>query len=472
VLCLLILAIQPGSAQTSKGILAGVVRDSSGAVVANADVTITNEGTNETRTVTTTSTGAYRVEAINPGPYEIHVVSSGFTAVDVKHVNVQPSVVTNYDATLLVGKSEVSVTVEANGNTLNTDNAQLSGTINTAELQTVPIFTLNPAELTSTLPGVTRQFSTVQNLGGVGGNGTIKLTVNGARPRANNFMIDSQDANDVSIGGEAVQPVLPDFFQSVSVLLNDASAEYGRSGGAVINQITKSGTNQFHGSVHEIYTGSGLDAIDGQTRRSEPAAGRAAKSRYDQHQYGFTLGGPAIRNKLFGFGGATFIRYYGNFQFPNAELPDAGGFAQLKAMAAAGNTQAAALLGYLNNGSYLTSGYSLLQSGTESLAVSPRPGCAAGCNVSTSTFNRLPTPAQQPETQWTYKVDYTPRAADTFSVHYLHDRGLTAPYYPLNPTTLPGFDATAGGPTELGGGNWVHLFTPNLLNEFAPLKFG
>ena len=78
----------------------------------------------------------------------------------------------------------------------------------------------------------------------------------------------------------------------------------------------------------------------------------------------------------------------------------------------------------------------------------------------------MPTPAQQPETQWTYRVDFTPRSADTFSVRYLHDRGLTAPYYPLNPTTLPGFDATAGGPTEFGGGNWVHVFTPNLLNEF------
>lgn len=464
-MCLLFLAIDPGSAQTSKGTVAGVVRDSSGAVVASADVIITNEGTNETRVVISSSTGSYRVEAINPGPYAIHIASPGFMSVEVKHVNVQPSVVTNYDATLLVGKSQESVTVEANGNTINMDNAQLSGSIATTELQQMPIFTLNPAELTSTLPGVTRELSTVQNLGGSGGNGLIKLTVNGARPRTNNFMIDSQDANDVSIGGEAFQPVLPDLFQSVGVLLNDASAEYGRGGGAVINQITKSGTNQIHGSIHEIYTGSGLDAIDGQTRRAKPKADRSIKSRYDQHQYGFTLGGPAMKNKLFGFGGATFIRYYGNFQFPAVELPDANGLAQLRAISTAGNAQAAALLGYLNNGSYVTSGYSLLQTGTENLGVSARPGCAAGCTISTSKFNRLPTPAQQPETQWTYKVDYTPRPADTFSVHYLHDRSLTAPYYPLNPTTLPGFDTVSGGPTELGG-NWVHIFTANLLNEF------
>ena len=358
-LCVLFLT-QPGISQTSKGILSGVVRDSSGAVVSGAAVTISNEATGESRSVTTSGEGTYRIDAINPGPYQIHVAAAGFTSVDVKHINVQPSVITSYDATVAVGRSEVTVTVEASGNTINTDNAQLSGTIAAAELRMLPIFTLNPAELTSTLPGVTRQFSTVQNLGGIGGNGTLKFTVNGARPRANNFLIDSQDANDVSIGGEAVQPILPDMFQSVSVLLNDASAEFGRGGGAVINQITQSGTNQFHGSVHEIYTGSGLDALDGQTRRAKPTTDRGIKSRYNQHQYGFTLGGPIIKNKLFGFGGASFIRYYGNFQFPAAELPDAAGFAQLKAISAAGNAQATALLGYLNNGSYLTSGYSLL----------------------------------------------------------------------------------------------------------------
>ena len=466
ILCFLFLSVQFGVAQTSKGTLAGVVRDSSGAVVANATVVISNEATGESRTVHTNAEGVYRIDAINPGPYQIHIDMAGFSSVEVKHIAVQPSLVTSYDATLPVGSSEVNVSVEANGNHINTENAQLSGNIGTTELQRMPIFTLNPAELTSTLPGVTRELSTVQNLGGTGGNGLIKLTVNGARPRANNFMIDSQDANDIGLGGEAFQPIQPDFFQSVTILLNNASAEYGRAGGAVINQITQSGSNQFHGSVHEIYTGSGLDALDGQQRRVKPTTDRSIKPRYDQHQYGFTLGGPVLKDKLFGFGGATFVRYYGNLQFPTTELPDTAGYAQLKAIAAAGNPQATALLSYLNNGSYLTSGFSLLQSSTEKLAVSSRPGCAGGCSVTTGTFNRLAVPAQAPETQWTYRVDFTPRSSDSFSVHYLHDRGLTAPYTSLNSTTLPGFDAYAGGPSELGGGSWVHVFTPRLLNEF------
>lgn len=466
VACMVLLTCVAVTAQTSKGILAGVVRDASGAALPDATVVVTNEATGESRTVSSGGTGAFRAEAINPGPYKVHVSHTGFSDFDAQHIEVAPSVVTTYDLMLQVGGQSQVITVEANSNAVNTENAQLAGNIATEELQKVPIFTLNPAELTSTLPGVTQQYATVQNLGGTGGNGSVKLTVNGARPRANNFLIDSQDDNDVSLGGEALQPTSPDFFQSVTVLLNDASAEFGRGGGAVINQITKAGTNQIHGSAYELYIGSGLDAIDGQTRRAKPA-GTNLKSRYNQHEFGFTIGGPAWKDKLFGFGGADYTRYYGTAQPPAVELPDAAGYAQLQAIANAGNAQAQALLPYFNKGSYLTSSaFGTLQTQTELIPVSPRPGCTAGCSIETGFFQRLAVPQQAPNTQWTYRIDFIPRPSDTFSMHYLHNRGLTSPYYPLNPSTLPGFDSIVGGPSEFAGGNWVHVFTPHLLNEF------
>lgn len=457
------------SAQTSKGTLAGSVRDTSGAALPNASIVITNEATGETRTVTSNAEGAYRVEAVNPGPYKLHVTREGFASADVQHLDVKPTVLTSYDAQLAIGASNTEITVEALNNSINSDSATVAGTIETQELQKIPIFSLNPAELAATLPGVIQQYVTVQNLGGSGGNGLIKLTVNGARPRANNFMIDSQDVNDVTLGGEAIQPSSPDFFQSVSVLLNDSSAEYGRGGGATINQITKAGTNRFHGTAYEIYIGSGLDAIDGQTRRSKPLpAGVSAsglKARYDQHEYGFTAGGPALRDKLFAFGGADFTRYYGSSLAPTVVLPDTAGYATLKAIAAAGNTQAAALLPYFNNGSYLDPSTFTPGNHYGSIALTARPGCAAPCAVSTSQYTRKPTASQFPATQWTYRIDYTPRQSDTFNVHYFHARTYGTPYYSLNLTTLPGFDAFAGGPSELGGGSWVHVFTPHLTNE-------
>src|SRR5260370_9865271 len=116
------------------------------------------------------------------------------------------------------------------------------------------------------------------------------MVVNAARPRSSNFMMDGQDINDVGIGGQAFNINIPDAYQSVTALTNSSSAEYGRSGGAVVNLITKSGTNQYHGDVWELYTGSGPASLDRITRQRKPYASNP-KARYDQHQIGFTIRG-------------------------------------------------------------------------------------------------------------------------------------------------------------------------------------
>jgi hypothetical protein len=463
-----VICLPPVHAQTSKGILVGVVRDTTGAVVPNAEVTVINQETNETRKTTTDEQGAYRVDAINPGTYEVNVNAPGFNAFRSRGNIVNPSIVSTANVELAVGRAESVVEVTAETNAINIDNGHLSGTITPHELQTVPIFTLNPAELVGTLAGAQNMNPSLA-LGGSGGNGSVKISVNGSRPRANNFMIDSMDVNDVSLGGEAFQPNMPDFFSNATALLNSSSAEFGRAGGAVINQVTQSGTNRFHGSVHEIYTGSGLDAEDGQTRQIVAPPGvdpRSLKGRYNQHQFGFTIGGPIIRNKLFAFGGSTWVRYYGNQQVPTVELPDAQGYAQLTAIGSAGNAPATQLQAYLNNGSYLSPANFSRVAAANSYAISSRPGCVGGCTITTSRFQRLPTPLSNPDTQWLYRVDWLPRERDTINFRYLHDRTSFAPYFGLNPTTLPGFDSEQHGPSELGGGTWTHVFTPNLLNEF------
>lgn len=451
-------------AQTSKGTLVGIVRDRTGAVVALAEVEAVNQETGERRKELTGTDGSYRIDAINPGTYTVDVTSTGFQKFELKGNVVNPSVVTTANVVLDAGGDTVTVEVQANSNSINIQNAQLSGTVSSAELKTLPIFSLNPAELTTSFPGAINVSSL--NTGGAGGNGLVKISINGARPRSNNFMLDGMDINDVSIGGQAFQTILPDFFSSSTALLNSSSAEFGRSGGAVINMITNSGTNKFHGTVHEIYTGSGLDALDGQTRRVKPlpAGSLNPKSRYNQHQFGFTIGGPIIREKLFAFGGATWVRYYGNTQPGTVELPDANGYATLNAIGGPLVTQ---LQGYLNNGSYLnTANFRVIAANTSQVAVSSRSGCNGGCNISMSRFQRNATALKAPETQWMYRIDYIPGQRDTFNFRYLHDRSLTDPYFSLNPTTLPGFDAAAGGPSELGGGTWTHIFTGNLVNEF------
>jgi len=469
VLFLAFLAGSTGLAQTSKGILTGTVRDTSGAVVANAKITVTSVDTGEVRSLTSTSQGAFRAEAIPPGLYSIHVEAATFSSLDVKDIRVQPSVITSFNPELSLGSITSTVNVEANTNAINTDNGHLSGTIDLQELADVPIFSQNPFELVATLPGVQLANPSL-GLGGVGGEGQ-QLIINGARPRSNNFMLDGQDINDVGIGGQSFQPQVPDMYQTVTTLLNSSSAEYGRSGGAVVNLVTKSGTNQFHGTAYELYSGSGLNALDGVTREGKPFPSGTPnqKARSDQHQFGFTAGGPIWKDKLFAFGGAQWFRYYGKSSSNAIYLPDAEGYAELTSIAGVSATtksQVALLQGLLNSGSYLTT-YQQIDTGAPMTVSSGNcPGLTSDCSVTVGLFQRPPVAQQVPDTQWMYRLDYIPRSNDTFTFRYIHDRSSQTPVLGYNPSALPGFDVLDGGPTELAQGTWTHVLTQNLINEF------
>jgi len=447
------------SAQSSKGILTGLVRDPSGAVIPGATVTVTDQMTHVARTTTTDKNGAYRFEALDPDAYTIHVVMTGFNAIDAKNVVVVPSQTASQDVALTVGSEAQEVTVTADSNAINTENGQLSGTVSTVEIEKLPVFSLSPFELADTVPGVSPVNQTL-NLGGIGGNG-FQIQVNGSRPRANNFLLDGQDINDTGIGGQAFQPDQVDAYQSAAVLTNSSSAEFGRAGGAIVNTITKTGTNNFHGTVYDLYQGSGLNSIDGQTRQSKPAS----KARFDEHTIGGVVGGPIIKDKLFAFGGTQFQRLYGNQQAPPVSLPDANGFAVLQGIT---GPQSALLQQYLNNGSYLTL-YQATNPDTP-IQISARPGCPNGCTITTKQFIRPPVPSSNPDTQWIVRVDYKPNSADSFFYRYLHDNQNDTPDLAINTpggggSGLPGFDYAEAGPSELALGGWTHVFSPNLLNE-------
>jgi hypothetical protein len=192
-------------AQTSTGILVGVARDASGAVIQNASVKVTNMETGEIRGATTKSDGTYRIEAMPPGRYSITVEESGFETFKADGIVVNPSVVSSYDVVLRIGKANDVVEVSAVSNAINTDNGQLTGMINATDIRQLPIFSLNPIELATTLPGM--QVIT-QPSSGVGAQGQV-FAANGARPRANNFLIDGQEINDVAIAGQGFQPDIP-----------------------------------------------------------------------------------------------------------------------------------------------------------------------------------------------------------------------------------------------------------------------
>ena len=455
-------------AQTSKGTLTGVVRDISGAVIADANVTITNVETSESRAAKTSALGAYRLDAIAPGHYILQVVATGFERYEVKSLTIAPSQTVSYDLQLKPGHVSEIISVNASEVLLNQENAAQSSTISSESLAKLPIFSLNPVETLTTAPGV----QVISNSDMSEGK---SIQVSGARPRANNFLIDGEEINDSNIAGQAVQPQIPDMFSDVVIYTHNAPAEFGRASGGVVNMITKSGSNTFHGSTWELYSGSGLESVDGQTRQYTPK-NRADKARYNQHQYGFTAGGPIIKNKLFAFGASQWSRYYGMEQANQVTLPDANGVSLLKSLSsgsiASGTgivaTNAALLLQYLNNATYVntfkeTPG-STVTKYLGTACVSNDTVCAQG--ISIAKFLRPSAAIKNPDTQWTYRIDYTPWAKDTFSVRYLHDRNSLTPDFFNNGKALPGFDSDQGGPSELGQGTWTHIFSSNLLNEF------
>jgi hypothetical protein len=466
VVAALVLTASMAYGQTSKGTLVGVARDATGAVLAGATVTITDEATGAVRSAKTTSQGVFRFDAIEPGPYTIVTSSTGFETAKVTSVRVDASVVTSYDVKVSVGKTADVVSVDADTATLNTENGQLAGVISQTEIEKLPIFSQNAFELALTIPGV--QTST---------QGTFsqgqEYTVNGARPRANNFLIDGQEVNDVAIGGQAFQPAIPGVVESVTAIVNSGDAEYGRAGGAVVNLTTRSGTNTIHGSVFERYTGSGLNSTPGGLRGQpyNPA-------RNSSHAYGFTLGGPLLKNKLFVFGGLQLTREFGQ-ETPGINLlPDAAGYAALQSFTGTGVAAQVALFdSYLSNGSYLTQDKIYYKANsasgtpvtTKTVGGVTGPNCGgalAACTVTFAGFQRPNVPLNNPDTQWMYRVDYHPFEKDSFGFRYLHDRTSLTPDFYNNPNALLNFDTLQGGPSELGEGFWTHQFTSNLLNEF------
>lgn len=454
--------VAAAGAQTSQGAVAGTIRDTSSAAVAQASVTLTNEATGQIRETTTKDDGAFRADAVEPGPYTVRVTKVGFKTFELKHLQVNPSVVTGYDVVLTVAGATTEVVVEsASLATLDLDSGQIADTIPTTELNNLPIFSLNPVELAITLPGVQ-----MVNNGGFG-NG-FEISVNGARTRANDYLIDGQDDNDNAIAGQALQAEIPDMYNSVSVLTNSYSAEYGRAGGAVVNLVTKTGTNTPHGTAWDLYEGSGLNAIDGLSR----GAG-ITKTRYDQHQYGFTVGGPIVRNKLFGFGGSQWSRYYGSATPAVISLPTDGDtvtlsnntttntYAYLTSLASAGNSQAAMLMKYVGS----LSQYLKIGTSTTKVPLVNETNCTS-CTLDFVNYRRPSAASQQTDTQWTAKVDYLARQNDHISGRFLHDYDFLAPDWFNFPSQLPGFDSYQGGPAEQGGLNYVHIFSPAMLNEF------
>ena len=297
----------PVLAQTS-GSISGEVKDEKQAVVTNATVTVRNVKTNETRSTTTDGDGRYRFTGMPVGDYELSVESTGFA----KYVQSGISLVLNQAATVDValktgGVAEV-VNVVENASILNTTNTEVGTRFDNRRLAELPIATnRNVYNIALSAPGVSQLQSNQ-----AGFTNGINYSSNGGRLRSNNFLLDGQDNNDFGVGGGVVQLNNPDLIQEVRLVTNQFSAEYGRNSSSVFNAITKSGSNEYHGSAFWFHNNNHLNACSnlnkagGFCNKESTVESRQIAPFRIENQAGLTVGGP-LHLPRFGEGGPSII---------------------------------------------------------------------------------------------------------------------------------------------------------------------
>ncbi len=295
VACLL-LSCSPLAAQ-AVGTIAGRITDPLGAPIANAQVVVTSPDTGLVRSAATNSDGGYRIPSLQPGPYQVSAQAPGFQPVHSGKLRLSLEETLRVDLVLPVAGVAETLTVTALVPATETSHATLGQVVDQRAVLELPLNGRNFAQLGTLMPGVV---APPERLGGArgdatpGGFGAVTsgFSVNGQRNQSNNFLLDGATNNDTFNSGFVLRPP-PDAIQEFRILTHNYSAEYGRNSGSVVNVVTRSGTNRWHGSAWEFNRDDALEARNFFARE---------RPTLRQNQFGGTVGGPLVRNRWFVFG--------------------------------------------------------------------------------------------------------------------------------------------------------------------------
>lgn len=308
------------------GSISGVVEDEQGAVIPNASVTVTQLTTDRVFKTQTTSAGIISLRDLPTGPYNLKIEAPSFRAFESKDLTVSVGKDTGLGTVrLLLGASTETVTVEGSAPLIESTTDQISDTLSSEKVTSLPMGNTFDS-LALFLPGVV----TVGDASFSNNNGA-EMSVNGLRARANNFQIDGQSNNDNSIAGPSIFFGNQDAISEMQVVTN-YDAEFGRNTGAVINYVTKAGTNQFHGTAYEFWQGSTFDSLENNEKNPLLGfclPGQSASSGcitpkvpgFVDNRFGGTVGGPVKKDRIWFFGSANLERQ----RFAGSPASTAGG---------------------------------------------------------------------------------------------------------------------------------------------------
>jgi hypothetical protein len=419
----------PAKAQVSGATLSGTVTDPSGSVIAGAEVAIKDLGTGIVRTVTTDSAGLYSAPNLIPGEYEVTVTATGFSK-SVEKLTLSVGQQQSLNTAMKVGESTQTVTVEEAAPTVELTSATLSAQVDAITVRELPLNGRDWTQLATLEPGVATvrvQASTSSPTTNRANRGFgNQLTDSGHSPYENSYRVDGININDYTNGspGSVIGANLgTDAIQEFSVLTTDYTAEYGRTSGAIVNSILKSGTNSYHGTLFGFLRNASLDAknyFDSATKPIPP---------FQRYQYGGAFGGPIIKDKTF-----FFVSYEGVQQqlsnTVNITVPSAASRAQAV-------SQVQPFLPFW-------------PTAPANATLSP--------DGSTDTFatNGL---IKLKENYATAKVDHHFSTSDTMAASWMYDRG---PY--TQPDPLLNVTSSLFSLREMVGVEETHIFSPSFVN--------
>ena len=284
-------------AQGTGGRILGRVSDPSGAVIAHVKVVVTNEATGVSRDAESNDSGDYSFPEIPVGIYTLSFELTGFKK-DLRHgVSVDLNQVVTLNMVMQIGQAQEVVDVTSEAPLVDTTSTQLGAIMGSREVSSLPLNSRDTYQLLQLQPGVMSTTGSSNSLI-YGSDSPGAVSVNGGRGRANNFSVNGGDANDLFVNLPTVQPS-PDSIEEFRVLTNTFDAEYGRNSGSVINVVTKSGTNQWHGSTYEFFRNKVLNANQYCFTGAEGLP--CQKPQFNQNQFGGTFGGPIKKDRTFFF---------------------------------------------------------------------------------------------------------------------------------------------------------------------------
>jgi outer membrane receptor protein involved in Fe transport len=465
-LMLIVLGITFSVAQSSRGTVTGVITDPSGAVVPNATATLKSDSTGLSQTTKTNNAGIYRFESVIIGDYTVTIEAQGFGK-SASKVSVSAGLAVARDFALKIASAGDDVIVEAAAPELQTEDATRGAAINATSLATLPISGQNSLNLMLTVPGVVRSNQSGSLDSGIG-------AVNGARARSNNFMIDGTQNNDISVAGPAYTITNNDAIQEVNIQTSNFTSEFGRSGGAIVNQVLKSGGNQYHGTLATIYKSEVLNASNNLQRINfANGSTKDLKNKFKENIPAFTFGGPVRIPRLYNGTDKTFFfvagqwdRYSENSSTNFGAVPTDAGVAVLQPLAATCPNVASflSLLGPARGSSGIGANpiSIALPNNPTIVATSCGGGARTGQVVEVGNYVRAAARVVL-DNNHQVKIDHRVNDKQNMSFRWLWDSNSDTSG---NTGINPAFDIPFRGKTLSGQMTHAYTITNNLVNEF------